>query len=155
MDQRTAHCNELKAVLKTYFPEVLKLQAARIYSDFIIAFLLKYSSLDVAQKAGAKQLRKMFYGVGSRAKAETRVQLLLDATPLSRDAVHIQACAMRVTALVALIKTYNAQIRIYQARIADEVTKHEDFAIYKSLPDASDLTQTRMIAAMGDDRARY
>ena len=155
VDQRTAHCNELKAVLKTYFPEVLKLEAARIYADFILAFLLKYPSLDVAQKAGVKQLRKMFYGVGSKAKAETRVQLLLDATPLSRDPVHIQTCAMRVSALVSLISTFNAQIRIYQARIAEQVTGHADYAIYKSLPGASNLTHSRMIAAMGDDRARY
>ena len=29
VDQRTAHCNELKAVLKSYFPEVLQLGAAK------------------------------------------------------------------------------------------------------------------------------
>lgn len=155
VDQRTAHCNELKAVLKTYFPEVLKLEAARIYADFIVAFLQKYPSLDAAQKAGAKRLRKLFYGVGSRAKAETRVQLLLDATALSQDRAHIETCSMRVSALVALIKTYNSQIRIYDARIAEEVTTHEDYAIYKSLPGSSDLTHSRMIAAMGDDRCRY
>ena len=155
VDQRTAHCNELKAVLKTYFPEVLKLEAARIYADFVIAFLLKYPTLDAAQKAGAKRLRKLFYGVGTKAKAEKRVQLLLDATALSHDAAHVETSAMRVTALVALIKTYNAQIRIYEATIAEEVTAHEDYAIFKSLPGSSDLTHSRMIAAMGDDRSRY
>ena len=155
VDQRTAHCNELKAVLKTYFPEVLKLEAARIYADFIIAFLLKYPNLIVAQKAGANKLRKLFYGVGTRAKAEKRVQLLLEATALSNDSTLNETCSMRVTALAALIQTYNAQIRIYAARIAEAVVEHEDYAIFKSLPGASDLTHSRMIAAMGDDRSRY
>lgn len=155
VDQRTAHCNELKAVLKTYFPEVLKLDAARIYADFILAFLLKYPNLVVAQKAGANKLRKLFYGVGSRAKAEKRVQLLVEATALSDDRALIQTCSMRVTALAALIQTYNAQIRIYAARISETVVKHEDYAIFESLPGASDLTHGRMIAAMGDDRTRY
>ncbi|QEG21965.1 IS110 family transposase [Mariniblastus fucicola] len=155
VDQRTAHCNGLKAVLKTYFPEVLKLGAARIYADFIIAFLLKYPNLAVAQKAGATRLRKLFYGIGSRAKAEQRVQLLLDATALSDDSTLIETNSMRVVALVSLIQTYNAQIRIYAAQIAEAVVEHEDYAIFKSLPGASDLTHSRMIAAMGDDRTRY
>ena len=155
VDQRTAHCNELKAVLKTYFPEVLKLGAARIYADFIIAFLLKYPTLAVAQKAGASKLRKMFYGIGTRAKAEKRVELLVNATALSSDSVLNETCSMRVTALAALIQTYNAQIRTYAARIAEQVVEHQDYAIFKSFPGASDLTHSRMIAAMGDDRSRY
>lgn len=155
VDQRTAHCNELKAVLKTYFPEVLKLQAARIYADFIVAFLLKYPNLAVAQKAGATKLRKWFYGVGSRAKAEQRVQLLVDATALSDDQALNETCSLRVMALAALIQTYNAQVRVYAARIADAVVQHQDYALFKSLPGASDLTHSRMIAAMGDDRSRY
>ena len=155
VDQRTAHCNELKAVLKTYFPEVLKLQAARIYADFITTFLLKYPSLLSAQKAGAAKLRKLFYGIGTRAKADQRVELLLQATPLSNDPTLNQTCAMRVTALAALIKTYNAQIRVYDAQIAEEVVTHQDYVIFKSLPGASNLTHSRMIAALGDDRSRY
>ena len=155
VDQRTAHCNELKSVLKSYFPEVLKLGAAKIYADFIIAFLLKYPNLAVAQKAGASKLRKLFYGIGTRAKAEKRVQLLLDAIALSNDSAFNTTCSMRVQALVSLIKTYNAQIRVYDSQIAEAVVDHEDYALFKSLPGASDLTHSRMIAAMGDDRSRY
>ena len=155
VDQRTAHCNELKAVLKSYFPEVLKLEAARIYADFILVFLLKCPNLAAAQKAGAIKLRKLFYGIGTRSKAEKRVQLLVEAVGLSNDPTFNQTCSMRVTALAALIQTYNAQIRVYDARIAEEVVDHEDYAIFKSLPGASDLTHSRMIAAMGDDRLRY
>ena len=155
VDQRTAHCNELKAVLKSYFPEVLKLGAAKIYADFIIKFLLKYPSLNTTQKAGANKLRKLFYGFGSRAKAQQRVERLLNATPLSQEPVLIETCSMRVTALASLIQTYNQQIRIYDNKITELVTEHHDYAIFKSLPGASDLTHSRMIAALGDDRSRY
>ena len=150
VDQRTAHCNELKAVLKAYFPEVLKLQAAKIHADFIVAFLLKYPNLVVAQKAGAAKLRKLFYGVGSRAKAEKRVKMLVEANALSNDETLNEMHSMRATALVTLIQCYNAQIRVYDARISEEVVKHQDYAIFQSLPGASDLTHSRMIAAMGD-----
>ena len=95
VDQRTAHCNELKAVLKSYFPEVLKLGAAKIYADFIIAFLLKYPSLELAQKAGANKLRKLFFGIGLKSKAQQRVELLIGATALSNDSVLLETCSMR------------------------------------------------------------
>ena len=155
VDQRTAHCNELKAVLKSYFPEVLKLGAAKIYADFIMAFLLKYPNLQAAQKAGQTKLRKFFYGVGPRAKAEARVQTILDATPLSDDETFIETCSMRVVALVSLIKVYSQQEKVYEANIAESVREHADYSIFASLPGASDLTHCRMIAAMGDDRMRY
>lgn len=155
VDQRTAHCNEFKAVLKSYFPEVLQLDAAKIYAGFILTFLLKYPDLASAQKAGANKLRKLFYGIGSKPKAEQRVKLLLNATALTTDQVFVETCSLRVTALVNLIQTYNQQIRIYDAKISAAVTEHEDYAIFNSLPGASDLTHSRMIAAMGDDRSRY
>jgi transposase len=155
VDQRTAHCNELKAVLKSYFPEVMKLGAAKIYADFVMTFLLKHPNLASAKKAGANKLRKLFYGVGSRAKAEQRVELIMTATELSDESVLIEACSMRVTAIVNLIQTYNQQIRVYDAQLAEAVVEHEDYAIFKSLPGASDLTHCRMIAALGDDRSRY
>lgn len=155
VDQRTAHCNELKAVLKSYFPEVKMLQAAKIYADFVLAFLLKYPNLVVAQKAGANKLRKLFYGIGTRAKAEQRVTTLMDAVALTTDPVLMETCSMRVTALASLIKTYNQQIRLYDAKLTEEVVKHEDYFIVKSFPGTSDLTQSRMIAALGDDRSRY
>lgn len=155
VDQRTAHCNELKAVLKSYFPEVLKLGAAKIYADFILAFLLKHPNLASAQQAGAVKLRKLFFGVGTRSKAQQRVESLMAATQLTDEPVLIQTCSMRVTALVNLIQTYNQQVRIYDDKLSEAVTHHEDYAIFKSLPGASTLTQSRMIAAMGDDRTRY
>lgn len=70
VDQRTAHCNEFKAVLKRYFPVVLQLQAAKIYADFVIRFVLKYPTLAAAQKAGASRLRKFFYGVGAKQRSK-------------------------------------------------------------------------------------
>lgn len=155
VDQRTAHCNELKAVLKSYFPEVKMLQAAKIYADFVIAFLLKYPSLIAAQKAGANKLRKLFYGIGTRAKAEQRVTMLRDAQALTEDGVLIETCSMRVLALANLIQTYNQQIRLYEAKISEEVVEHEDYFIVESFPGSSDLTHSRMIAALGDDRSRY
>ena len=155
VDQRTAHCNELKAVLKQYFPEVLKLGAAKIYAAFLIRFLLKYSTLQAAQKAGVTRLRKFFFGCGAKTKVEDRVKLLVNATSLSDDEVLLRTRSRRVIAICKLIETYNQQVRQYDAEIKALVRNHSDYKIFASLPGASDKTQGRMIAALGDDRTRF
>lgn len=155
VDQRSAHCNELKAVLKLYFPVVLELGAAKIYADFILRFLRKYSSLDVAQKAGRTRLRKFFFGVGAKKKAEARIEMVMEAIPTTTDEVTIRGCARRAVALCELIQTYNTSIDRYDAEIHKLVRKHVDYPIVASLPGAADKTHCRMIAALGDDRTRY
>ena len=155
VDQRTAHCNELKAVLKQYFPEVLKLGAAKIYAVFLIRFLLKYPTLQSAQKAGPSRLRKFFFGCGAKTKVEDRVKLLMAATALSDDEVILRSCSRRVIAICKLIETYNHQVKQYDAEIKTLVRQHTDYKVFASFPGASDKTQGRMIAALGDDRSRF
>ena len=155
VDQRTAHCNELKATLKQYFPVVLQLTPAKIYADFIVRFLLKYSSLGEAQQAGPTRLRKFFFGVGAKHKAEERIHLILNAKPTTSDEVTVRSCARRVVALGNLIHTYNTMIDRYDAEIHELVRQHADYPIVASLPGAADKTHCRMIAALGDDRSRY
>jgi transposase len=155
VDQRTAHCNELKAVLKRYFPVVLQLNAAKIYADFIIRFVLKYPTLAAAQKAGATRLRKFFYGVGAKQKVEDRVEKMMSAMPMSEDGVILRTCARRASALCRLIETYNKQIDRYDKEIKELVVQHADYAIVASLPAGAYATRGRLIAALGDDRTRY
>lgn len=155
VDQRTAHCNELKAILKQYFPQVLKLKAAKMHAQFLLRFIVKYPRLEVAQKAGAGKLRKFFYGVGANRKVEDRVNLLIEAMPLSDDDVLNRSSARRAIALCRLIETFNQQVDLYDGEIEQLVRQHADYPIFATLPGASDKTQARMIGALGDDRSRF
>jgi len=155
VDQRTAHCNEFKAVLKRYFPVILQLNAAKIYAEFILRFVLKYPTLADAQKAGASRLRKFFYGVGAKQKVEDRVEKIMSAMPMSDDGVILRTCARRASALCRLIETYNQQIDRYDNEIKELVVQHADYAIVASLPAGAYATRGRLIAALGDDRTRY
>jgi hypothetical protein len=110
VDERVAHINELKAVLKLYFPVVLELGAAKLYADFLIRFLMKYACLKSAQNAGPTKLRKFFFRVGAARNAQRRIDLILNAVPLTEDEVTIRCCARRMTAIVHVISTLNAQI---------------------------------------------
>lgn len=155
VDQRTNLCNQLKSTLKTYFPTALALKPAKIYADFMVALLLKYPTLQQAQAAGKNKLRKQFYGVGAKAKAEERIELLLQANPLTTDEVVLSTRARKVQAICGMLKTLNQSIRQYDAELDGLVEQHADYAIVASFPGAATKTQARLIAALGDDRNRY
>ncbi len=155
VDQRTAAGNELKAVLKRYFPAVLELEPAKIYADFLLRLVLKYPTLAAAQRAGKVRLRKLFYGLGKAEKIEARVEQLMAAKPLTEDETTLRVEARRAVALGELLQTYNQQIAIYDKAIKELVVQHQDYELFKSLPAGSHATQARLIAALGDDRSRY
>ena len=126
-----------------------------MYADFMVSFLIKFSSLEQAQSAGKTRLRKQFYGIGARHKAEERVELLLNALPLTTDEVVISTCSRKVRAICALLKSLNHSIRQYDAELKELVKQHADYTIVASFPGAATRTQARLIAALGDDRSRY
>ena len=155
VEHRVDLSNELKATLKTYFPAALELKPAKMYADFMVAFLLTFSSLDAAQKAGAAKLRMYFFGVGAKARAEARVELLCEAKPLTTDSVVISTCSLKVESLCAMLASLNGSIRKYDKLLEELVVTHGDYEIVASFPGASTKTQARMIAGLGDDRSRY
>jgi transposase len=155
VDQRTALSNQLKALLKQYFPAVLRLDAAKIYAEFLIRFLLKFPTLEAAQQVGRTRLRKFFFGFGEKAKAEQRLDRLLTAVPLTQDPVLIRTHARRTQAVCQLIDSLNRSIQQYNLEIKRLVRQHADYAIVASLPGSSYKTHCRMLAALGDDRTRY
>lgn len=156
VDRRTAICNELKAMLKQYYPAVLQLKAAKIYADFLLRFMLKYPTLEAAQKDGASRIRKFLFGVSvKKHHVEDRVATIMNARPLTADPVHLRICSRKTMTLCQLIVTYNKQIATYDKDLKKLVVQHADYPIFASLPAGSQATQGRLIAALGDDRDRF
>lgn len=132
VDHRADLANQLRAVLKLYFPVILKLDASQMYADFLLKFLSKVPTLEAAQKAGATRLRKYFFGIGTPRKAEERIELLLNASPLTCDKVLIRCCRRRVLALVDILKSLNESIDQYDEEIHRLVGQHADYPIVAS-----------------------
>jgi len=81
VQQRVDLANELSAVLKAYFPAVLRIKPSSLYAKFVIRLLQKYPTLELVQKAGRHKLRKHFFGYGTKARIEERIEILMTATP--------------------------------------------------------------------------
>ena len=155
VEHRVDLSNELKSTLKTYFPAALELKPAKMYADFMVKFLLKFSSLAAAQKAGSTKLRNYFYGVTAKAKAQERVDLLCQAKPLTTDSVVVSTCSLKVESICAMLESLNRSIRNYDKLLEELVVTHGDYEVVARLPNASTKMQARIIAALGDDRSRY
>jgi transposase len=155
VEQRVALANELKSLLKTYFPAILLLNPAKIYAEFIVRLLRKYPTLQAAQTAGRAKLRKFFFGVGAKDKVEQRLDTLRDAVPLSTDEVLLRTSARRTQAICGQLDSLNQSISQYDDELKQLVKTHADYEIVRSLPGTAEKTQARLIAALGDDRSRY
>jgi transposase len=154
VEQRVTLAQQLKALLKAYFPAILLMKPAQIYADFVVRLLLKYPTLDAAQAAGRTRLRKLFFASGTKDKIEQRLDVLLAAVPLSTDEVLLRTSARHARALCGQLKALNQSIGNYDRVIEELVEQHQDYAIVQSLPCGA-KTKARIIAALGDDRRRY
>lgn len=155
VDQRADLANELTALLKSYFPAALALKPARSYSEFFLKFLVKYPTLEQAQKTGKTRLRNFFHGIGVRGKADSYVQTLFDAIALTTDLATIKTTSMRAAAVIEQLQTLTKHIKKYDRQLKLLIPQHDLFEMVASLPGAGINTQARMIGALGDDKERY
>ena len=155
VERRADLSNELTAVLKSYFPAILQLGAAKPYAVFLLALISKYATLGQIQKAGAHKLRKFFHAQGLKANAEKRIATLLAATPLTTDETLLRVSARRATGLCEQLQVLNKLIKRIESELERLVPQHPDHAIAASFPHAAVATQARLITAMGDDRSRF
>ena len=155
VEQRVGLSNRFMTKLKAYFPTVFELKPARAYSEFIVTLVAAYPTLAEAQRAGKTKLRKLFYGKGSKEKIEARLTLIMGAAPLTTDPVLLRTAARQCQVIARQLQLLNDSIKAYDSQIKALVKLHENYKIVAKLPGASFRTQARIIAALGDDRARF
>jgi transposase len=155
VEQRVALANKLTELLKQYFPAILQLNSSKSYAEFIVRLLLKYPTLEALQAAGRTKLQKFFFGVGSKANAAKRIDMLLSAIPLTTDPVILRTCGRLVQTICGQLQVLNNSIKGYDAALETLVKQHHRFACVAKLPNSGPASQARILAALGDDQARY
>ncbi len=155
VDQRVALANELTDLLKQYFPAILRLKPSKRYAEFIVRLLLKYPTLAALQAAGRTKLQRFFFGVGSKANAGKRIEMLLSATPLTTDLVLLRTCGRLVQTICGQLQVLNTAIKGYDAELESLVKQHQRFVCVAALPGSGSASHARILAALGDDQERY
>lgn len=155
---RVRLANELRAQLDAFWPG-----AARVFADVDspigLSFLERYPAPADARGLGERRLEG-FLARNSYCGRRSAAELLerLRSAPEGRAGT-LEAEARRgaVLGLVAALRPIVAQIRELTSQIAGAVRSHPDGQVFLPLfkDPKSVVTAARLVAEIGDDRARY
>lgn len=157
VDQRTQNTNQLRSVLKSYFPQALDLVGEDLGSALALDFLERWPELAVAQKARPTTLRAFYAGhnVRSAERIEERIRRVASARALTSDRAWIDPALLQVAMLVALLRVQQAHVEQFEQRIAAVFATHPRAAFFRELPGAGAALAPRLLVAFGDLLERY
>jgi transposase len=153
---RIAACNQLRAHLAVAFPGAIGLFAL-LDSPVSLAFLTRFGSQDAAGQLDEEDLRAWLRTVPHRGNAAGPQQLLarLQAAPRGPGGAAGAVRAAITSALVGTLSSLASQIKALEAEITAQLAAHPDAHIFTSLPRAGTLRSARLLAEIGDCRARF
>ncbi len=152
---RVAAANQLRAHLRNVFPGAVGL-FKDLDSAISLAFLTRFDTQDRADWLTAKRLGDWLAKQGYSGKVDPKVlhQRLVDA-PRAATGEHATSQAHIAAALVAVLLTLNEQIKALSAQIDRQLDAHVDAHIFTSLPRSGRVRAARLLAEIGDRRARF
>jgi len=157
VDERTSLTNRLQALLKQYFPQALVLCGEDLWRPLAIGFLLKWPSLQAAQKAKPATLKQFYYLNGSRSAKllEQRLALVAQAVPVTDQSALIGSFVLRVQLLCRQLQLVHQTLHQYEKQIAQTFAQHPDHPIFASFPGAGPVLGPRLLSSLGSQRERF
>jgi transposase len=156
VDGRNSSCNQLRDVLKQYFPQVLD-WVGELDSAMALAFLERWPTLEQLQRSRPLTVRRFFTSHGSRSaeRIEQRLSSIASAAALHSDRALIDALSTVAGTLVALIRTASESIQQLDERIEQLWHTYPDRHIFESFPGAGAVLAPRLAVALGTDPERW
>jgi transposase len=155
---RVRLANELRAQLDAFWPGAAQVFAA-VDSAIALAFLERYPSPADARGLGERRLEGFLarHRYPGRRPAAELLARLRSAPEGRAGALETEARRAAVLGLVAALRPIVAQIRELASQIAGAVRAHPDGQVFLPLfkDPKSTITAARLVAEIGDDRARY
>lgn len=156
VDDRVRLTNRITSALKEYFPEVLdwfRDKGSVLFCDFV----QRYPSAPEASRARRDALRRFFadHNVRAQGCVQRRIHAIKSCRPLTQDPAVVEPSKLLVMTRIAQLREVIEGIRTYDLAIAEIYESHPDFAIFDSLPAAGPVFGPRLMAAFGEDRARF
>ena len=154
VNMRTRLSNQLKALLKCYFPQALELCGDDLTTPMACAFLQKWPSLQQLKKARPDTLRRFYYAQNARRGdvIEKRLSLIRQAIPLTQDRALIESAIITVQALTSGLHAVHAAIASYDREIAHTFSEHPDASLFAALPGSGTVYSARLLAVFGSRR---
>jgi transposase len=152
---RVAVCNQLRAHLQNAFPGAVGL-FAKLDSPISLTFLARFDCQDRADWLSVKRLTAWLSGVGYSGRTDPTV-LHAHLTGAARGATgdHGAALAHTSRAHLAVLRSLLEQIKTLAEQIGEQLAHHADAHIFTNLPRSGTVRAARLLAEIGDCRARF
>ena len=156
IEVRTALINQLQAALLRYYPAALE-----AFDDWTMpaawAFITAFPTPEQLAQAGRTKWLKFLHlhKLYRPQTVERRLALFARAAAFQGRPEVVAASQQLAVSLAALLRTLHAQLKTYRHQIRDVFAQHPDQALFASLPGLGDKLAPRVLAEVGDDRARF
>jgi transposase len=155
VSHRVAVANQLREHLKRVFPGAVGL-FADIDSPVSLEFLTRYDCQDRADWLSARRMAAWLASIGYCGRADPAVlHARLTAAPRGATGEHGSAEAHVTRALLAVLVTLTGQIKALAAQISEQLALHAGQRVFTSLPRSGRVRAARLLAEIGDCRARF
>jgi transposase len=155
VSHRVAVANQLRAHLRSVFPGAVGL-FADLDSPVSLAFLARFDTQDRADWLTPARLGRWLASISYSGHADPAVlHARLTAAPRGITGPDAAAQAPVTRALHAVLTTLTAQIKVLSSQISDQLAAHADRHIFTSLPRSGTVRAARLLAEIGDCRARF
>lgn len=152
---RVGAANQLRAHLRAVFPGAAGL-FAEIDSLISLAFLARFPTQDKADWLTPARLGRWLSAAGYSGKVDPAVlHARLTAAPRGATGADGQANAVITASLTAVLTSLVTQIKVLSADIGTQLAAHADAHIFTSLPRAGQIRAARLLAEIGDCRAKF
>ena len=155
VSHRVAVANQLRAHLRNVFPGGVGL-FAEIDSEISLAFLTRFTTQDRADWLTPKRLGDWLTKQGYSGRTDPAVlHGRLAAAPRGITSHDADTQAHITRALLTVLTTLVDQIKALSAQISRQLDTHADGHIFTSLPRAGRVRAARLLAEIGDCRAKF
>jgi transposase len=155
VSHRVGLANQLRAHLRNALPGAVGL-FKEIDSPVSLAFLARFGTQDHADWLTPARLGKWLASIGYPGRTDPAVlHARLTAAPRGATGDDGQANACITRALLAVLTSLTSQIKVLSGQIGEQLAAHAGQHIFTSLPRSGTIRAARLLAEIGDCRARF
>jgi transposase len=152
---RIALANQLRAHLQRVFPGAVGL-FAEIDSPISLRFLARFDCQERADWLSSRRMAAWLDSVGYCGRvAPATLYARLTAAPTGAAGAEGAAQAHVTRAFLAALSIVVQQVKLLSEQIDEQLALHADAHIFTSLPRAGRVRAARLLAEIGDCRARF
>lgn len=156
IEQRTALVNQLQQALAEYYPAALEAFDDWTHS-FAWDFVIEFPTPQALVKAGKRRWEKFLHThkLWRPDTTERRLKVFARADQFKASDAIGRAKSQLALSLAKLLRTLQQQLDLYREQINKLFKEHPDHDVFGSLPGAKEVLGPRLLAAVGNDPARY